>query len=450
MKKIPLHSSLNKISLINNKNKEKKVRTNSFNNKKISDKTNDPIKHSCSSLLHLKTSFKPTTSELKTLHEREITKPSKIKPKDIHFLPEQEVFRDKEALKDFVNQRTFEQEIKNDIEMSLQYINRYEKSDNNLEKRGIEMFTRALGLVGGGRLEIVPEQGEEIHTASENSLPSCTYLTHGGRVMLEIPQGEENNKIFNWLVTGNANDAAEINCWDQRQAVDKNQYVFNRIAATHGVERNKGERIEEKKGLLLGIKSVLKSTKTFKVGMKIHTLSGKDVTTDIKKTLNDLFSDINKVKYTHHYGIDLVVGVDASGKDKLGKSVKGPDGEHGHMYIFFKPATKDKPGAILIGIEGANPSSPNHSKLGKSSAFSPFYGCSIDKLRVKANTTLGINKEGKKSNKLIIPKKHGGRYIRLTEEKINAFSQLKIDPTKDAKKLVQGRPKESIEDFFNQ
>jgi len=34
--------------------------------------------------------------------------------------------------------------------------------------------------------------------------------------------------------------------------------------------------------------------------------------------------------------------------------VNKPDGDHGHLYIHYTPATKDTPGSIMIGMEGAS------------------------------------------------------------------------------------------------
>ena len=56
---------------------------------------------------------------------------------------------------------------------------------------------------------------------------------------------------------------------------------------------------------------------------------------------------------TKHFGVDLMMNVNDQGYDPEGNKVNGPDGDHGHLYIHYTPPTKDKPGCVMVGTDGA-------------------------------------------------------------------------------------------------
>ena len=70
-----------------------------------------------------------------------------------------------------------------------------------------------------------------------------------------------------------------------------------------------------------------------------------------------------------------------------GEYVNKPDGEHGHLYIYYDPPTETNPGAMLIGIERGSPNSKQHSISGKAGKVSAAGGSKLKDLGKKLAKT---------------------------------------------------------------
>jgi Novel toxin 11/Domain of unknown function (DUF4157) len=145
------------------------------------------------------------------------------------------------------------------------------------------------------------------------TLPAAVSLSHGGRVNIKIPKvqpGESPDKFFNWL-------------FGDKKA-RKSAGMSGRSAATHyvkiGTDASGAETFEEKKGFAAAKKGAFD-----------------------RKWKN--------------FGMDLPVG-GYKNADFRGDSIL-PDGRHGHLYIGYKPPTKNKVGALLIGCETDAPGKTN-------------------------------------------------------------------------------------------
>ncbi len=155
----------------------------------------------------------------------------------------------------------------------------------------------------------------------------------------------------------------------------------------------------------------------------------------------DFFNNkLLKVK-TKHYGVDLALNAEFSGKDSMGKVVDKPDEDHGHLYIHYQPTVPpDKPGSILIGIEGAAPSSSKHSKTGASESKTAIDGSKFrDLIHKKLHAAEEIYKN------TVIPKNIDGLKIKLSTKAINELTE--IDVNNYGEELAHITPSKSVEEF---
>lgn len=324
----------------------------------------------------------------------------------------------KQSLKELVKKvqvQSFAEEIENDKTKIATYLERFKDAEKNYgkdhkiskqEKLSTDVFKRVLILAGTNEINIIGS--EKTGIATENNLPVCSYLAHGGRIKIEIPKNSD-DKMINWLTSGDENLDGKSRKQNQLKALTEGKIVYNRSAATHDINRKKvnGEyQLVEKKGFVIGAKDFV---------------------------LNKFFS----VK-TKHYGVDLALNAKFNDKDSLGNEVLKPDGDHGHLYIHYKPATSLKPGSILIGLEGAAPSSQKHSKTGASNPLTPIDGSKFRDLAKKLTSD-------KRYQTTIIPKKIDGLSIKLTSESINKVTALKSDEY--GQELAYIMPSKSVEDF---
>lgn len=290
---------------------------------------------------------------------------------------------------------SFSEEVENDKNKSKIFLERVTqaksmKADQAIieqEEKSAAVYKRALLLIGSGDMKIISNAGEE-KQATENNLPVSSYLSHGSRILIEIPKGN-NHDLMNWLTSGDKNIDGRSKQQTQSKAINEQKIVYNRSAATHTVEFKKhpstNELIpKEKKGFFIGAKSYI---------------------------LNTLFN-----ASTPHWGVDLAMNAKFAGKDSTGQIVDRPDGDHGHLYIYYKQSTKEMPGALLIGMEGGAPSSKKHSKTGAINTLSAVDGSKFDKLDEK-------QKEGDYKN-TIIPKTLGGMVVKLNKQQIDDIVKL--------------------------
>ena len=304
-----------------------------------------------------------------------------------------------------VEERSFAEEIEIDKERIAVFLDRARRAEKTLgpdhedaihERGSSDIFKRALTILGAGGLEITTDEGEQVE-ASQNGLPVSTYLSHGSRSLIELPPGSGDDMI-NWLTSGQRDRIGHSSRQSQRGAIREGKLVYNRPAATHDVELVAGEsedggveyELEEKKGFLIGARDLL----------------------------------LNKVlrRRTKHYGVDLAVNAEYGGRDSQGNEVRGPDGDHGHLYIHYMPPTATTPGSILIGNEGAAPSSPKHSKVGASDPVSATDSSKWDDLSVKKEVSAEQEYENTK-----LPRKYGGMRVKLDHEKITQITAMQAD-----------------------
>ena len=302
--------------------------------------------------------------------------------------------------------KSFAEEIEQDKNKSAVLIGRAERAEGILgstkasggkfgvradqlkqEVESVAVYKRALMMMGSSGMTVTSERGREV-SASENNLPVSSYLSHGSRTMIQIPPGS-NDDLINWLTSGDTSKDGRSRSQDPNKAMSEKEpkYVYNRAAATHDVAVTGSGKVIEKKGFTIGLKDFLN----------------------------------NKIlgKKTKHWGVDLAVDAEFGGLDSAGNRVNKPDGDHGHLYIHYTPATKDTPGSIMIGMEGAAPYSSKHSKIGASDPISPTGASKFDDLAMKKKATGEPEYDG-----TVVPKKYNGIHASLKMEDISSITKL--------------------------
>ncbi|MGC9524638.1 MAG: eCIS core domain-containing protein [Limnospira sp.] len=172
-------------------------------------------------------------------------------------------------------------------------------------------------------------------------------LSHGGRVMINLPplqgQDKEHDFIY-WLLGGSSAQVQEHKpkSHDDKGADKSSDYykakVDTRIASSHDVEVTQNS-LKELKSNTFDIKGTVGATSTIK-----------------------------------HYGMDIPLG--GLGNEDMAGDVILPDGRHGHMYIYYRPPSKEKPGSVLIGAETSRMAHTDvfgmyHDKRGAPAEVSP-------------------------------------------------------------------------------
>ena len=255
------------------------------------------------------------------------------------------------------------------------------------EVESVAVYKRALMMMGSSGMTVTSEEGREV-SASENNLPVSSYLSHGSRTVIQIPPGS-NDDLMNWLTSGETSRDGKSRSQNPNKAMSEKEpkYVYNRAAATHDVAVTGSGKVIEKKGFTIGLKDFLN----------------------------------NKIlgKKTRHWGVDLAVDAEFGGLDSTGNRVNKPDGDHGHLYIHYTPATKDTPGSIMIGMEGAAPYSNKHSKTGASDPISPTGASKFDDLSMNKKASGEPEYDG-----TAVPKKYNGINASLKMEDISSITKL--------------------------
>jgi hypothetical protein len=323
---------------------------------------------------------------------------------------------EKEVIKE-LQTKSFAQEIENDKEKAAVFIGRVEQAiaagaDKKIieqEKASAGVYKRALILVGSGNLKV--SNGKETKDASDNNLPITSYLSHGSRVMIEIPP-DSGDKLVNWLTSGEPGKNGMSLKQSQDEAIKEGKIVYNRSAATHDVgikETSEGKyELSEKKGFSIGLRDF--------IGNKLLG------------------------KQTKHFGVDLAMDAEFGGKDATGKIVDKPDGDHGHLYIHYSPPENGKPGSMLIGLEGAAPSSSKHSKIGASSELSPVISSKFEDLDYKKQIAGEQEYQG-----TVVPKKHQGMTMKLDTKELDKI--ISIDDKVLGKELAYAKACRSPGEF---
>ena len=205
----------------------------------------------------------------------------------------------------------------------------------------------------------------------------CTAISRGGRVVLTLPEGEEGQRMAEWL----------MGTPQQRERIGLN----SRFAATHGMEIGQDVDAGHNK---------LKEKKGFTAGMGVQ-----------------------------HFGMNLPIG--GMGAQDMNGNPVTDQGNHGHLYMGYQPPTDGRPGTIMIGLEGTGPSCTSmygavHSARGRSDPFSPT-------MSQKWRDVTDVQAQDRPAN-------YGGMTINLrtTAQNVqNSFAQL--NPQRTAQQLVGPR-----------
>lgn len=159
-------------------------------------------------------------------------------------------------------------------------------------------------LVHGGLLYREQNRGTwKTWSRSMAAFPVASVLSHGGRVLVQLPTGGEAARVFEWLVP-------------------EKFRKLTRPFASHGISTlepavtilRRSKRIKEDKGLSTAAKELTKRSK--------------------------------------HLGINLPL----FGHGKVhphSRRLISANGEHGHLYIYYRPGDDNTPGGLLIGCEGS-------------------------------------------------------------------------------------------------
>jgi hypothetical protein len=169
-----------------------------------------------------------------------------------------------------------------------------------------------------------------------------SVLSHGGRIAIqipslkELPQDLDANAFFYALMCGKENVSSAKS---GAKAAKENKAVFSRMAASHSISFSTEKAIKEER---LNPSNPL--------------------------AWPQFISDLLQGR---HFGMNVGLG---------GPDVAAPaNGSNGHLYIYWLPPTKDKPGGLLLGVEGSEPGCTDrfgkvHDARALSSEFSPTGG----------------------------------------------------------------------------
>ncbi|MGH9404808.1 MAG: hypothetical protein ACRD3D_03100 [Terriglobia bacterium] len=152
-----------------------------------------------------------------------------------------------------------------------------------------------------GRL--VCKQGNGLYTDWRNTgYPIAMALSHGGRVLIQLPRDALGNTYWNWL-WGNTDPAP-----------------FRRRVATHSIKLRRTPKA------LFGNARLYMDEDNPTFG----AWSGQ------------------------HFGINIALGGLGNRNPHSGQLIR-PDGSNGHLYFFYLPPTANRYGGILVGCETSAP-----------------------------------------------------------------------------------------------
>lgn len=195
--------------------------------------------------------------------------------------------------------RSVDEQIDLDVQ-AWQGVLRY-PGDPDLKRLVSRLFTL---LVHGGLLYREQNQGTwRTWARGMANFPVASVLSHGGRVLVQLPTGDQAERVFEWLVP-------------------KKFRKLTRPFASHGISTldpavtilRRSKHLKEDKGLSTAAKELTKRSK--------------------------------------HLGINLPL----FGHGKVhphSRRMISANGEHGHLYIYYRPGGDNVYGGLLIGCEGS-------------------------------------------------------------------------------------------------
>jgi hypothetical protein len=202
-----------------------------------------------------------------------------------------------------------------------------------------EILKRVFTVLRWGGLDFLPRNQNNWRRWTDVGWPIATALSHGGRVMIQLPRTdprsphEKDHRFFDWLTRGQKGTAV---CFERQ--------------GTHSTGNLEEEQCSE---LLDGRMKVLR---------ELHGSSHGG-------------AQAVKVSKGKSYGINLALGGNLHYTFATDVLITD-NGCHGHLYIFYRPPTKQMFGGVLIGCEGEAPGC-----YGASGNFHSWNLAPVDKLR---------------------------------------------------------------------
>ena len=164
------------------------------------------------------------------------------------------------------------------------------------DRQKAKLLKRVWRILAEGGVWLRPEKAACWTAHSNSGIPLASILSHGGRVLVQLPRA--GNLIWDWL-------------WG-----DLDAQKFKRFAGTHGVET--------------GSREILPNGRP------------------------KVFTETKKNKGGFHYGINIAGGGHGNTNPISGSTITD-DGQHGHLYIHYQPASDTERGSIMFGAEDSAP-----------------------------------------------------------------------------------------------
>lgn len=238
----------------------------------------------------------------------------------------------------------------------------------------------------------------------DTGLPIATALSHGSRVLIQLPKVNPtvkqqkssivsvlNRKIDNVLsTTSNNNDTDHCHLFwtwlltgrmqgsvtsmvststNGDDAMKEQKIVFRRLAATHAISYWNYDECHPIKLYDNTVRQKFMFEKNSKLGLSLR---------DTKIGLH------NKLLQHHrHWGMNISMG--GCGNYKSNRMIE-PNGEFGHVYMYYMSSASHRHGGILVGVEGSeygkvDQSGMEHTISAKSSPVGITNGLKWNRLR---------------------------------------------------------------------
>lgn len=196
------------------------------------------------------------------------------------------------------------------------------------EKQKGEFLQRLFFVLHSAPLKFLSIKGRNENKEMKTwSYPLAMALSHSGRILFKV-EGMKVRPLLSWLLTG-------------KLSPNLPPFLKKRVAASHGVSYNE-ETGEMKEVKLIGIDSVFSNIEAGLLGYHCY--------------VNLSFGGLGS-----NDGFGNLVTFDGHRFDPVLRKTNA-DIQHGHCYIHYKDFGQRRglaEGALLIGVEGSEPSKPN-------------------------------------------------------------------------------------------
>jgi hypothetical protein len=296
---------------------------------------------------------------------------------------------------------------------------------SDIERSRQNLLRRLFIVLRYGGLLFRPDQKENNWQFwSANNMPIATALSHGSRVMIQLPKSERmaalksmlpsfkstsesrvgftdernhDHGFWRWLVTGTSSGdlsnyiSTSTNGDAARQ---EGKILFRRLGATHGITYKEGEGTRIEVNNEIRRKEIVEKKEHLGVNHRNTKLLG---------TQNTLLTK------HRHWGCNLAIG--GIGNPAFGVHTGNiiPDGSHGHLYLYYMSPGEKRFGGILVGVEGSeygknDQSGESHGLSAKSSPLSITMGYKWNQLKKIGSEGLGGG----------VPDKYDSMFVDLT------------------------------------